>query len=101
MRNDKKIILIFGRHEDVSVYKDSIRHFIREKGMAQKFQVISALPTEGNIAGCRNLNRLASVIVIGKIPKSDLTAIKQNCRLEVLRETEINILFKNLFKNLN
>lgn len=96
MTNGKKIILIIGPcPEETLHYKTTIRDSLRKKGMGHKYDVISVIPSEGNIAGIRNIETLTFVMVTG-LANSLLAQIKKNCTVEVFVSREIETLIKNL-----
>ena len=95
-RSNKKIILIFGHPEETETPKEQVRNFLRNKGIIRHYYVISAYPTDSNIAGCRNITNLSSVIIAGEIGDTAKTKIKRICKVEVFSSSEVSIFLKNL-----
>jgi len=96
MRTISKVLIIGFDPEEASFFKEAIRGSLEQKNATRRYFVASVRPTEGNLAGLRNVENLKSVIVTSEVESPLLEIIKQNCRTEVFASHEIETLLKNL-----
>lgn len=101
MKKGIRKVVIFGNNlEKIDRHKKAIKKFLKKKRLAREYYILSSPPTDGNIAGIRNLEHLVSVIVTKDVDSSKLEQVKKTCtvKVKVFRPWEIESLFKNLVK---
>ena len=96
MRIINKILVIGFNPEEASYIKETIRGSLEQKNATRRYFLASVRPTEGNLAGLRNVENLKSVIVTSEVESLLLETIKRNCRAEVFTTHEIETFLKNL-----
>ena len=96
MRIISKVLIVGFDTVETSFLKETIRDSLEKKNATRRYFLASVRPTDGNIAGLRNVENLRSVIVTSEVEASLLETIKRNCRTEVFTAHEIDTLIKNL-----